>query len=289
MKQNITQKKLSSATSFRPILFAIGFALVLLWILLAVFAEMLAPYHPDTRFISFAPPNSVNFYGGVFILGTDWLGRDILSRLLIGARYMIVTTILAGFISFFVGLICGTVAGYYKDSYADSILKFISWILLAMPMVIILILTRYHWGVNEFYSVVVAILVVTPFIFKHVRALVKDIKKRDFILVAIMRGEKSFYIIGCEIFPNIIKPLLADFLVRCSHIVITVALIGFLGLGASSPADWGSMVREGQEYLDVMGYYILIPCGAIISLVIGLNLVALAIQSGVRGQGNEAE
>ncbi len=261
----------------KPTLFTIGLLLVLWWVLVAMFAEILAPYHPDARFISLARANSINFDGGVFMLGTDWLGRDILSRLLIAAQNMVAIMLIAGLFSFAIGLIFGTIAGYYQG-YADKSLNFISWVLLALPIIIVLILTRYHYGLSEFYGVFAASLVVIPSIFKHVRALVMGVKKCDFILVAIMRGEKSFYIIGCEIFPNIIKPLLADFLMRCSQIVIVIALIGFLGLGAPAIADWGSMVREGQEYIAVMGYYLFIPCIAIISLVLGLNLMAVSIQ-----------
>ncbi len=256
---------------------------MLFWLLVAIFAEILAPYHPDARFISLARPNSSNGDGGIFIFGTDWLGRDILSRLLIAARHMVVTTMIASLIAFAIGLICGTVAGYYKG-YADKLLNVISWVLLALPIIAVLMLTHYYLGQSRFYLVVAAGLVVIPPIFKHVRALVKDIKKRDFILVAQMRGEKSLYIIGCEIFPNIIQSLLADFLVRCSHIVIVIALIGFLDLGTPM-LEWGSMVREGQEYMFTIGYYIAIPCLAIFSLVLGLNLMAEAIQSGV-GQHN---
>ncbi|MCH9844244.1 MAG: ABC transporter permease [Alphaproteobacteria bacterium] len=261
----------------KPTLFTIGLLLVLFWILVAIFAGILAPYHPDARFINLARANSVNFDGGVFIFGTDLLGRDILSRLLIAARNMIVMTSFASLIAFAIGLICGTIAGYYRG-FADRLLKLVSRVLLALPIIGLLILAHYHYGLSEFYSVVVASLVVVPSIFKHVRALVIKIKKRDFISVAIMRGEKPLYIIGREIFPNIMQPLFADFLMRCSQIVIVIALIGFLGLGASSGADWGSMVREGQEYIAVMGYYLFIPCIAIASLVLGLNLMAMAIQ-----------
>ncbi len=261
----------------KPTLFTIGLLLVLFWILVAIFAEMLAPYHPDARFISLARANSINADGGVFMFGTDWLGRDILSRLLIAAQNMVSMTLIAGFIAFAVGVICGTIAGYYQG-YADRLLSFVSWVLRALPIIVLLILIRYHYGLSEFYSMVAASLVVIPYIFKHVRALVMNVKKRDFILVAKIRGEKSLYIIGREIFPNIMKPLLADFLVRCSQILIVIALIGFLELGVSSLADWGSMAREGQEYIAVMGYYLFVPCLAIISLVLGLNLISVAIQ-----------
>ena len=285
MTQNITQKKLMKSTLSSPTLFTIGLLLVLFWILVAIFAENLAPYHPDARFINLARANSLNFDGGIFIFGTDWLGRDIFSNLLFAARNMVVMTMIAGILAFAIGLIYGIMVGYYQDSYADTDLKITSGFLLALPIISLLILARYHvdsqWG-KEGYMIIAAISVVITCISRHVRALVVDVKQRDFILVAIMRGEKSFYIIGCEILPNIIKPLFADFLVRCSQIVIVIALIGFLGLelslGASSSANWGSMVREGQEYIDVMGYYLFIPCIAIISLVLGLNLMALSIQ-----------
>ncbi len=281
MAQNITQKKLSRPTLSRPTSFTIGLLLVLFWILVAIFVENFAPYHPDARFINLARANSINVDGGVFIFGTDWLGRDIFSNLLFAARNMVVMTLIAGIITFAIGLVYGIMVGYYQDSYADTDLKITSGFLLVLPIISLLILARYHvdsqWG-NEGYMIIVAISVVITGIFRHVRALVVQVKQRDFVLVAIMRGEKSFYIIVSEILPNIIKPLLADILVRCSQIVIVIALIGFLGLAASPSANWGSMVREGQQYIDVMGYYLFIPCIAIISLVLGLNLMALSIE-----------
>jgi peptide/nickel transport system permease protein len=271
-----------------------GTFLVLFWVVLAIFADLLplrdplAQSAPDLlkHALSTAPD------GSTYWLGTDDKGRDILSRLIYGSRLVLFWSSLATIVAYAAGMLMGVVAGY-KGGWWDEILSFIGNIFLAFPQMVLYLVILSQLGsesplgealANAGFSTVwvkglIIVIAITfgtaPQVARIVRGLVLDLKTRDYVAAAEVRGERPFYIMIVELLPNARGPLIVDACLRLGYVTIAIAALGFLGLGLPPPdPDWGKMISEVRGFGAMAANAMLWPALAISSLVLGLNLLA---------------
>lgn len=250
----------------------IGLGILLFWVLVALCASWLAPFPPNATLLPLAPPGTRFARGGVFLLGTDYLGRDILSRILYGAQTVLTYTPLATGCAYAVGITMGLVAGY-KRGWVDALLSGVSDIVLAFPVLVLYVLIIATVGASAVNIVLAITFASAPGIMRIVRGLTLDLRQRDYVAAAQLRGESAWRIMFVEILPNALGPLTVDACLRLGYVTITIGGLGFLGLGLPPPTpDWGSMINETRTMAPVFPWMALFPCLAISSLVLGLNL-----------------
>jgi peptide/nickel transport system permease protein len=262
----------------------IGLIIVLFWVLVAVFAPLLTPYSPTAQ--DYKAPNAGP--SAAHILGTDNLGRDIWSRLIYGARVVLVmlpigdkfwlpigTAIWGVLLGLLIGSTLGLMGGYL-GGWIDEVVMRLLDAMMAFPVILLYMIIIAAVGASA-TNVVLAIAVVgTPGIARLVRSLALDIRTRDYIRAAELRGEHPFYIMFIEILPNARGPIIIDAMLRVGYAIFAMGTLGFLGLGLPPPSpDWGSMVAAGRRFiLAGSPWAALWPSVAIASLVVGLNLLA---------------
>jgi peptide/nickel transport system permease protein len=252
----------------------IGTAIVLFWILVAVLAPVLAPFPPNATLLPFAPPGTEFTGGGRFLLGTDHIGRDILSRIMYGARTVLFYAPLATGCAYAVGISMGLVAGY-KLGWVDSLLSRLGDLILSFPVLVLYVIIIATVGASGINIVLAITFASAPGIMRLVRGLVLDLRQRDYVAAAQIRGESAWRIMLVEILPNARGPLIVDACLRLGYVIITIGVLGFLGLGLPPPdPDWGGMINETRTMALVFPWMALFPCLAISSLVLGLNLLA---------------
>lgn len=252
----------------------LGTLLVLLWVLIALLAPYLAPFSPTATLQPFAPPGTV--WGGDerFWLGTDHLGRDILSRLLYGARTVLFYAPLATLCAYGAGVPLGLLAGY-RGGWIDEVLSRLSDIILSFPILVLYVLVIATIGASGINIVLAITFASAPGIMRIVRGLTVAVRQRDYVAAAQIRGESLPYILGIEILPTIKGALFVDGCLRLGYVIITIGVLGFLGLGLPPPSpDWGSMINETRTMAQAFPWMTLFPCLALVSLVLGLNLLA---------------
>ena len=257
----------------------LGGAVVLLWIVCAAFAPWIAPHDPLLSQIPLQPPLADVPAGGRFWLGTDMLGRDILSRIIWGARTVVVWASLATACAYAVGIAGGLAAGFYRG-WLDRVLSFLANTVLSFPVLVLYVLVITTLGASGFNIVLAVTFASAPAIFRIVRALAADIASRDYVSAAITQGERPLRIMLVDILPNTAGPLVVDGCLRLGYTAITIGALGFLGLGMPPPTpDWGGMVNENRGMAIVFPYLVLSPCIAISSLMLGLSLLADGLRS----------
>lgn len=252
----------------------LGAFLVLFWVLVAVFAPWIAHFDPNAAIQPFAKPGTVSSSGYTFWLGTDHMGRDLLSRIVWGSRTVLFYAPLATLSAYTVGILMGLQAGY-RGGLVDDILSRISDIILSFPVLVLYIIVIATIGASGFNIVIAITFASSPGIMRIVRGLVLDLRNRDYVAAAQTRGESDWRIMLFEILPNARGPLIVDACLRLGYVIITIGVLGFLGLGLPPPdPDWGGMVNETRQMAMVFPYMTLFPCIAISSLILGFNLLA---------------
>jgi len=247
----------------------IGVAIVLLWIFVAAAAPLISPYSP-TGLVGerLQSPSQVHW------VGTDNLGRDVLSRLIWGSR----TVLLLAPVSVFLGLMLGAPLGLasgYLGGTLDTVIMRVGDILLSFPTLLIYILIITTFGSSRVVVVLSIAIGVIPSITRIVRSLVMDERTKDYVSAARLRGEKLWYILFREILPNVSATIIVDVCIRVGYAVMAIGSLGFLGLGIPPPTpDWGGMINEGREWIFQQSSIVLAPAIALSSLVIGLNMIA---------------
>jgi ABC-type dipeptide/oligopeptide/nickel transport system permease subunit len=252
----------------------IGTAIVLFWILVALLAPWLAPFEPNASIQPFAKPGTVSTLGGTFWLGTDHLGRDILSRIMWGTRTVLFYAPLATAAAYTVGILMGLAAGY-RGGWVDDVLSRIADIILSFPVLVLYIIVIGVIGSSGINIIIAITFASSPGIMRIVRGLVLDLRNRDYVAAAQTRGESDWRIMLVEILPNARGPLIVDACLRLGYVIITIGVLGFLGLGLPPPdPDWGGMVNETRQMAIAFPHMVLSPCIAISSLILGFNLLA---------------
>ena len=245
-----------------------GMFVIALYAAVAVFAPALAPY--GERAVvggAYAP------WSSEFVLGTDALGRDMLSRMIYGARNTLaiafLTTLFAFLIGIFFGLIAATIGGW-----VDQALSWIVECLISIPSLILSLLLLSIFGTSTFSLVLVIALVDSTRVFRVARSVAIGIATMEFVEAARLRGEGLMWIIRREILPSCTAPLLAEFGLRFCFVFLTIAALSFLGLGLQPPlADWGSMVRENASLISFGDITPLLPAVAIGLLAVSVNFI----------------
>lgn len=249
----------------------VGFGLVATWSLLGLLAPWIAPFDPlALDYGALADPTP----GAHHWLGTDNLGRDMLSRLLWGARTVLILVPASVVSAYIVGTLLGSLAGYL-GGWVDHVISRVFDTIIAFPIIILYIILIVALGPSKVNIVLAVTFASTPFIGRIVRGLFLELRSQEYVAAAELRGEIPIYIILVEVLPNARGPLLVDFCVRLGWTIITIGVLGFLGLGLPPPdPDWGGMIKDGTQYLVIWPHMALIPALAISSLVVGFNLLA---------------
>jgi peptide/nickel transport system permease protein len=262
----------------------VGLAIVLFWVFVAIFAPLLTPYTPLEQ--DWKAPNQGP--SAAHPLGTDELGRDLWSRLIYGARVVLVilpmsehywlpggTALWGVFVALLAGTTLGLLSGYF-GGWLDEVVMRLLDAMMAVPIILLFLIIMAALGASAVNVVIAITIVGTPGIARLVRSLTLDIRTREYIRAAETRGENSFYIMFVEILPNARGPIIVDAMLRVGYAIFAMGTLGFLGLGMPPPSpDWGSMVAKGREFiLEGSPWASLWPSLAIASLVVGLNLLA---------------
>lgn len=260
--------------AFKHPLAALGLLLVGGWVCMALFAPWLAPHDPLESFTPLLTPMSNDDAGQQFLLGTDLLGRDVLSRLIWGTRTVLLWSTLATLTAFAVGMAMGLCAGYFKG-WTDAALSYVADTVLSFPVLVLYIVIIIALGASALNILIAVTFTSAPAIFRIMRALTLDIRSRDFVLSAITQGESAWRIMLVEILPNCGGPLIVDFCLRIGYTAIMIGALGFLGLGLPPPTpDWGGMINEGRSMAITFPHLVIFPCIAISTLMLGLSLLA---------------
>lgn len=264
---------------FRAVLrshvFQAGAGITVFWILCALFGPWVVPYNPyhSDMMNTLGPPTLAHPFG------TDQLGRDIFSRVIVGAGSILSVAPLATLLGTVAGTSLGLVTGYF-GGIIDTLLSRIIEVLLALPLIIVALLALVALGPSTSTVIIVIGLIFTPLIARTVRAAVLAERELDYVDAAQLRGESSIHIMFVEILPNVMPPILVETTVRLGYAIFTVASLSFLGFGIQPPsADWGLTIS--QNYSLISGGYwwtVTFDAFAIASLVVGVNLIADGIQ-----------
>ncbi len=248
----------------------VGLTVVALWISIAVFAPLVTAYDPlkqDYKNLD-KPPSAEH------ILGTDHLGRDVWSRVAFGARTILTLGPLSVLAAFVVGIALGLTAGYYGGWLDEAVMRFLD-AFMAFPTILLYMIIISAVGASAVNVVIAMAVGGAPGIARLVRALTMDIRTREYVAAAKLRGDTDVQIMLREILPNCRGPLMVDFLLRMGYAAFYIGTLGFLGLGLPPPTpDWGSMVQEGHARMMINVWPVLSATVAIITLVVGLNLFA---------------
>ena len=253
----------------------IGLSLVFFWLLMATSAPylpLLDPNKPIAPFVSpFTSKNDLFFF-----LGTDYKGRDMLSRAIWGCQRVLVWGVTATLIAYIIGSIFGLIAGYLSGWW-DEVISFIANIFLSFPVMVLFIVILNYLGPSGFNIVIAVTFASAPAIMRIVRGLTLDIKTRDYVFAAQTRGEHPLYIMVVELLPNVRGPIIVDACLRLGYTTVAITTLTFLGLGLQPPdPDWGLMIKEAAKtaMLWKFSYMLLIPALSVSSLILGFNLLA---------------
>lgn len=245
-----------------------GMVVIATYAVLAIFAPVLTPFGESEIVASEFEP-----WGEDYILGTDNLGRDMLTRLIYGARNTIgiafLTTCLAFVIGGFAGFMAAALGGW-----TDQVLGRIVDVLMAIPQLIFALLILTIAGTSIPVLIIVIALLDSTRVFRLARAVAMNIVVMDFVEVARLRGEGLWWVMHREVLPNAMPPLVAEFGLRFCFVFLFISALSFLGLGIQPPtADWGSMVRDNATLITFGDITPLLPAGAIALLTVGVNFV----------------
>lgn len=251
-----------------------GMIVITFYCILAIFAPLIAPFGEAQVFPQpFAP------WGGDFVFGTDQLGRDVLTRLIYGARNTVGIAVATTLLSFLVGGGLGLAAAISRG-WTDQVLSRFIDILMAIPSLIFALMLLSIFGSTVTNLIIIIAVLDATRVFRLTRAVAMNVVVMDFVEAAKLRGEGLGWVMRREILPNILPPLVAEFGLRFCFVFLTIAALSFLGVGIQPPtADWGSMVRENASLIQFAQYDItaaltpLLPAAAIALLTVAVNFV----------------
>ena len=263
----------------------VGFFMVMFWIVIGLVSLVWTPYPPnESRFEQNLPPNTTN------LLGTDNLGRDTLSRLMVGTQVVLLKTrvhvgdrtislpigvaIWGVLGALTLGTLLGQIAGYRGGRWDQGIMQLLD-AFVAFPSIVLYLVVIAALGRGDLVVIFAIAITGAPGVARLARSLTLDISTRDYVRAAETRGESQWYVMFREILPNARGPLLVDAMLRVGYAIFAIGTLGFLGLGLPPPdPDWGSMVNEARRFMFSTAWGVIWPSLAISSLVVGLSLLA---------------
>ncbi|MCG8684679.1 MAG: ABC transporter permease [Desulfobacterales bacterium] len=261
-------QKMMKLLKTSPLSARIGLIVIVFGLSVALFAPVLAPFGESEVVADVWLSPSTDH-----LLGTDQLGRDMLSRLIYGARNSITIAFITTLIAFSVGAFLGLTAAV-TGGWLDNLLSRIVDIFMAFPTLILALMILSVLGTSIPVLIVVVALLDSTRVFRLARALAMDIAIMEYVDAARLRGENTFYIVRREILPNALPALIAEFGLRFCFIFLFISSLSFLGLGIQPPtADWGSMVRENSGAINFGILTPLYPAGTIAALTVSINMV----------------
>ena len=252
-----------------------GFVIIGLLLLVALLAPVLSPYPPDAinYRVLLKPPGAEHF------LGTDDLGRDILSRLLYGSRLSLLAGISAVFLSVLVGVPIGLIAGYVGGMVDELVMRVFDSIIALPPLVLALTISAVL-GPGLVNATIAISIVAVPTYARLIRGQVLSIKNNDYVLAARSIGVPSWVVLFRHILPNVISPVIVQAALGIGFAIILESSLSFIGLGAQPPTStWGSMVQISFQYLDLAPWFVIAPAIAIFLAVLGANLLGEGLRN----------
>jgi peptide/nickel transport system permease protein len=246
-----------------------GTAVFLLFLLMAVFGPLVAPYGFETQNVvdRIKPPSVAH------LLGTDQYGRDILSRILVGSREIFLLSGSGTLLAAVIGVSLGLFSGFYGRLWDEALMRVLD-VLLSFPPLLFALLLLATVGPSSVNLLVVISVLYVPMLARLARSVMLDLRTKEFVEAARVRGERDLTILFREILPNALGPILVEISVRFSYSIFLVASLGFLGLGVQPPSpDWGLQINEARSYFATAPWILLFPAAAISLLVIATNLM----------------
>jgi peptide/nickel transport system permease protein len=255
--------------------FVVGLVIVVWWIVCAIAGPWFVPVDPyaSDPLNSLMPPDHTHWFG------TDQLGRDVFSRVIVGARDILTIAPLATLLGTATGTALGLVVGYF-DGWVDNVVGRAIDAILALPLVIVALLALAAVGASNFTVILVIGITFAPITARTVRAAVFAERHLDYVAAAQLRGERAPYIMFAEILPNVLPPIIVEATVRLGYAIFAVATLSFLGFGIQPPsADWGLALSESYTLMAGGAWWtVVFAAAAIASLVVGVNLIADGVQ-----------
>ena len=257
----------------------IGIAIFGIWVVCALIGTRIAPRDPFkvNPIGKHKAPSADHFFG------TDLLGRDVFSRVIVGARDILTVAPLATLLGTVLGTALGLTMGYFRGLLDDVLSRLVEAVL-ALPLVIVAITALAATGASKLTLIIVIGVVFAPIIARTVRAAVLAERELEYVAAARLRGERAPYVLFAEILPNVLPPILVEFTVRIAYAIFTIATLSFLGFGPQPPSpDWGLQISDAIRFTSA-GYWweALFPAVAIASLVTAVNLISDGIQQAVK-------
>ena len=254
--------------SSAPLSAKFGMLVVLIYSIVAIFAPFIAPYG-EREILG----RAFELWSDKYLLGTDNLGRDMLSRMIFGARNTIGLALSITILAFLLGSLTGMIAAAL-GGWVDQILSRIVDVLMSIPSLIFALLILSIFGTSVPYLIATITVIDATRVYRLARATAMNVVVMDYVEVARVRGEKLGWVIRKEILPNITAPLLAEFGLRFCFVFLFISALSFLGLGLQPPsADWGSMVRDNASLITFEDITPLLPAGAIALLTVAVNFI----------------
>jgi len=251
---------------------AVGVTIVVFVVAVAIFGRYFAPYDPNVPVTAPLSPPSSHYW-----LGTDFLGRDVFSRLLYGGRSVITLAALATGLGYLIGMSVGLIAGFSRSRIDPVLMRSVD-VMLAFPPLLFLLVLISGAGTGVQVLVIGVAVIQAPGISRIVRTATLEVSVRGYVEAAIARGERSYAVIVREVLPNIMAPVLVDSGLRFTYSILIIASVNFLGLGLQPPAsDWALMISDNRQYIAIQAWAVLAPAAMIALLTIGINLTGDAI------------
>ena len=253
----------------------IGFWFFVFLVVLAIFAPLIAPHAPNAQYRDavLVPPFWQEGGRAAYLLGTDAVGRDILSRLIYGTRFSLFIGVIVTTISLVGGIVIGVIAGYFRG-WVDTVIMRLMDIILAFPSLLLALVLVAVLGPGLTNAMIAIALVFQPHFVRLTRAAVMAEKTRDYVVAAKVAGAGNLRLMFRTILPNCMAPLIVQATLSFSNAILDAAALGFLGMGAQPPTpEWGTMLATAREFILRAPWVVTFPGLAILITVLAINLI----------------
>lgn len=252
-----------------------GLVVFVALILVAVFAPLLAPYQPDVQFRDalLVPPVWAENGRAAYLLGTDAVGRDLLSRLIYGSRYSLFIGVVVVTLALITGILMGLLAGFFRG-WIDTVIMRVMDVILAFPSLLLALVLVAILGPGLLNAMIAIALVLQPHFVRLTRAAVLSERNKEYVISARVAGAGNIRLMLKTILPNCLAPLIVQATLSFSTAILDAAALGFLGMGAQPPTpEWGTMLADSREFISRAPWLVTFPGVAILITVLAINLV----------------